>query len=354
MKTKILLGLLSLLITTTIFAQKPAIKFVETTHDFGTISEEDDKVTHVFEFTNTGTSDLVLTNVQASCGCTTPQWVREPVPPKQKGTITVTYRAAGRPGPFTKSITVSGNADKEVLFIKGVVTPRGQRVENAYPILRGDIRLNSETLDFEDISAGKSNTVKLPIANISKKDILVTFVNLPNYITSKPVKLKAEEKSNITLTFDASKTNKWGKIEGNIVFITGDINNKNAPKQSIKYTSKIFEQFTQEQISNPPIIKMANEIVAGEVLAGQKKTVLANFENIGKVPLFIRAIEGADENISINFSAKAVKPGKKGKLKITLNATKLEANDYAKTITIMSNDPKNVNKHFILKYKVVK
>ena len=126
MKKRLLLGVMGLLIATSIFAQKPGIQFTESTYDFGTVAEEVGKVSHVFEFTNTGDADLVLTNVQASCGCTTPQWVREPVAPKQKGTITVTYSAAGRPGPFTKTITVYSNdsINQAVLIIKGEVIPK--------------------------------------------------------------------------------------------------------------------------------------------------------------------------------------------------------------------------------------
>lgn len=353
MKKKILLGLFAFFITTSIFAQKPIITFSEMSYDYGTVAEEDGKVSHVFEFTNSGTSDLLLKNVQASCGCTTPQWSREPVPPKQKGTITVTYRAAGRPGPFTKSITVSSNADKKVLIIKGVVTPRGQKVETAYPILKGDVRLKTETLNFGDIANGESKVVKLAVANVSKKDIIVTFIDLPKHITAETKSLKAGQKANINLTFNSAKKESWGKSSTTLSFITDNIKNKKATKYTINAAVKVFEKFTEAQIKNPPIIKIANEIIAGEVKKGEKKTVVASFTNIGKVPLYIRNIDSKSDFISIKHSTKAVKPGKKGKIKITIDASKLTAKNYKQTITVMSNDPKNVNKHFLLKFNVV-
>ena len=70
-------------------AQEPVITFNETTHDFGKINEADGKVTTIFEFINEGMTPLVLTNVRASCGCTTPKWTHEPIEPGQKGQITV-------------------------------------------------------------------------------------------------------------------------------------------------------------------------------------------------------------------------------------------------------------------------
>lgn len=132
MKAKILfLGIL-MAISATVFAQdNQNIEFVERVHDFGQIPEEGGKVITTFEFTNTSKQAITLDNVQASCGCTTPQWSKEPIAPKKKGFINVTYNPAGRPGNFSKSITVKyHNASDEakviVLNIKGEVIPKAK------------------------------------------------------------------------------------------------------------------------------------------------------------------------------------------------------------------------------------
>ena len=98
------------------------IKFEKTQHDFGTI-EEGTKATVTFTFTNTGTEPLVLTSVRASCGCTTPTWTKEPVLPGQTGEIKAVYNSQGRPGNFTKTITVkhNGQGATEYLTIRGHV-----------------------------------------------------------------------------------------------------------------------------------------------------------------------------------------------------------------------------------------
>ncbi len=126
MKNKFLLSALALLFSAAVFAQKPVLTFDETSHNFGVVAEEAGAITHVFEFTNTGDADLLITNVQASCGCTTPKWTREPVAPGAKGAITVTYSTSGRPGMFNKTVTVSNNSEagKQVLTIKGEVTKK--------------------------------------------------------------------------------------------------------------------------------------------------------------------------------------------------------------------------------------
>ena|SRR5665647_1879227 len=108
-------------------AQKPIINFQTKEFDFGKINEVDGSVTHIFDFTNKGNAALVVNRVQASCGCTTPTWSKEPIEAGKKGAITVTYNTAGRPGVFTKTITVySNDSINQVLIIKGEVIPKKQ------------------------------------------------------------------------------------------------------------------------------------------------------------------------------------------------------------------------------------
>lgn len=107
-------------------AEKGAVMtFAEKTHDFGAIKEADGPVTHVFEFTNTGSEPLVIINVNASCGCTRPEYPKEPVMPGKKGKIKVTFNPAGRPGEFSKEVKIRTNGSKRpVLRITGTVIPK--------------------------------------------------------------------------------------------------------------------------------------------------------------------------------------------------------------------------------------
>jgi len=102
-----------------ILADSAAILFVETIHDYGTIKKDSDG-TWDFTFTNTGKIPLVLSNVQTSCGCTTPSWPREPIAPGKKGIIKVKYNTSSTGG-FQKTITVYSNAKTVTLTIKGSV-----------------------------------------------------------------------------------------------------------------------------------------------------------------------------------------------------------------------------------------
>ena len=92
-------------------------------HDFGNIKESDGPVFCSFTVLNNGELPLVISRVIASCGCTTPEWTKEPIAPGKTGEVKVTYDTAGRPGPFAKTISVysNGKTGNYVLTIKGEV-----------------------------------------------------------------------------------------------------------------------------------------------------------------------------------------------------------------------------------------
>lgn len=98
-------------------AGKAVITFTSYEHDFGKIAEGE-KVGCIFKYTNTGTSDLIVTSASASCGCTVPKYDVKPIAPGGSGTMEVMFDATGRSGIQTKTVTVKSNADVQVVILK--------------------------------------------------------------------------------------------------------------------------------------------------------------------------------------------------------------------------------------------
>ncbi len=84
------------------------IKYDETVYDFG-VADEGTIVKHVYKFTNTGKEPLIISNAKGSCGCTVPQWPKQPIPPGGRGEIAVEFDTKGKPGRQTKHVTVIAN-----------------------------------------------------------------------------------------------------------------------------------------------------------------------------------------------------------------------------------------------------
>lgn len=108
------------------------LQFRETAHDFGKIPQHK-PVFYYFEVVNNGTTPLKLDNVQASCGCTTPEWSREAIAPGAKAQIKVGFNAAAE-GYFKKDITITYNGtESRQVTITGTVWkgPEGAAPANA-------------------------------------------------------------------------------------------------------------------------------------------------------------------------------------------------------------------------------
>ena len=110
----------------------PRFKFDKTEHDFGTINEGD-VVETVFSFTNEGKSELIITSAKGSCGCTVPDWPKEPIMPGEAGEIKVKFNSYRKPNLQQKQITLRTNTEggKEILKIRAQVTPSPKMKQNS-------------------------------------------------------------------------------------------------------------------------------------------------------------------------------------------------------------------------------
>ena len=95
----------------------PAFQFKSDSFDFGIITEGD-IVEHVFEFENAGAAPLVISSATASCGCTVPEWPKEPIPVGERGSIKVQFNSSNKPGIQNKTVTVTANTDPKVNTLK--------------------------------------------------------------------------------------------------------------------------------------------------------------------------------------------------------------------------------------------
>lgn len=89
-------------------AKAATLVLEEKVFDFGPL-QEGEKVEHVFEFTNTSSNPLTISNAKGSCGCTVPEWPREPIAPGEKGEIKVKYDSKGKKGLQNKTVTLTAN-----------------------------------------------------------------------------------------------------------------------------------------------------------------------------------------------------------------------------------------------------
>ncbi len=237
------------------------IKFEEETHDFGDI-EEGTVATYEFEFTNEGNQPIELQEVKASCGCTTPFWTKEIIAPGKTGKIKASYNSKGRPGAFTKSITVRSNAQQglKVLYIKGFVKPSNTSAEEkagkkynaslqslAKTQTPPSIRIEADQYDFGKIETGSKIKKRFKIYNTGHKNLVITALNneckcITFGLSNGVVEYNQYVTLELTLNADQIR-----KLDEDFTIYTNDPQN---PVQKIRLKAEVFENFSKHMFKS--------------------------------------------------------------------------------------------------------
>lgn len=113
------------------------MSFGETEFDFGKV-DAGEKVEHTYTFTNAGSEPLIISNAKGSCGCTVPQWPREPIAVGGTGEITVVFDSKNKKGQRNQKVTITANTDppQTFIYLKGEVNPGADAGAAATPQIK--------------------------------------------------------------------------------------------------------------------------------------------------------------------------------------------------------------------------
>ena len=338
----------AMMISIAAMAQEAVITFDKTTHDFGKINEADGRVTTVFEFKNEGMIPLVLTNVKASCGCTTPKWTREPIEPGKTGQITVTYNASGRPGRFQKTVTVTSNATEPStrLYIKGEVIPKPAQPVDKYPVKMGALSLQKNNINLGSVKKNAPKNIEIEYANTTNEPVTVELLynGAENYwIPNVTLPTVAPgQTGKIQLALQTATCPVYGPMETKFYV---QVNGKREISNTYAITIKVnlvedFSKMTAEDIQQAPIAEISTEIHAGVIKAGKKLTTKVTLSNAGVNPLVVRRAYSNDAELEVQQPKAAIKGGKKADIRVDINAINTNPAQYSRTLTVITNDPK--------------
>lgn len=326
-------------------AQMAEIQFVKMDHNFGKIREEGGPANFNFEFTNTGKIPLIIQGVEASCGCTTPEWSREPVLPGKTGFIKVSYNPEQRPGTFAKSITVNANVPRSfrVLTISGEVIARTLNLNDLFPVDFGKIRLSSGELSFVRIKDHELKTDTIRIYNPGISPVSVDFKIIPPHLAIKTIPAVLQPKSNgiFLVTFDAAKKQEYGFITNRIYL---SFNGEEKYNDALKVSATIEEDFSKlsaAELENAPRIDYSSKIFDfREIPEGKTVDYTFTIRNLGKRDLIIRSVTASCGCTTGKPASNTVPPGGKTELKVSFDSRE-KTGLQNKTITVISNDPEH-------------
>jgi hypothetical protein len=323
------------------------MKLSETEHDFGKFKEEAGRQTYDFVVTNTGTDPLVIQNIVASCGCTTPQWTKQPIPAGGTGKITAIYDPKDRPGAFNKTLTVYSNSKPEavVLVLKGEVIPREKTIEELFTFQVGALRFESNHLAFTNVKKTEKKIRVMQLINTSTAPVKIEFPGLPAHLQLKanPETLKPGQKGVVEGTYDANRNTGWGHVN-DMVRISLD----GVPQENVYYyvSANLVEDFSslsKSELENAPVFKVASTTAdLGKIKGNTQNDVEFKFTNTGKNDLILRHVRATCGCTAVQQGNQGIgiKAGESSSIKATFNSGSYKGK-VTKAIYVYTNDPRN-------------
>ncbi|MBL7860666.1 MAG: DUF1573 domain-containing protein [Cyclobacteriaceae bacterium] len=341
---RIALGLLLLMFSKGYAQLVEPISFKEKIHDFGEIVEAAGPAEHEFTFTNTSTRPIKILSVQASCGCTTPGWSKDLIPPGQSGYIKASFDPKGRPGYFNKTLSVTTDFDRNpiVLQIKGSVVDQlsGGALLSAS---NGHLRFRNNSFNLGKIYVNKVGEPKeFAVQNAGTEEIRFTKVEAPEYLkVTTPESLKAGETGTFRIAYNSKARIQYGFLSDRIEVVTTDKENPVKSFSVYATAEEFFPTLSADELAKAPALvvdKYAADFA--RVKQGSNVNQESILTNRGKQNLELRFVQSNCTCLTAVTDKNTLKPGESTKLRWTLS-TAGRIGTQNKAITLYSNDPRN-------------
>ncbi len=322
------------------------VTFEKAEHDFGEIVEGPPAV-HTFTFKNTGDRPVKLTSVKASCGCTTPSWTQEEIPPGGTGTVQAAYDTKGRPGHFVKTITVQHSASETpiVLTIRGVVKASDKPADK-YAEVDANLGWMKRRESFGTVKSTESPTLTFPVKNIGQMPVeFIEAVELkPMFKVSFSPRILApgqEGEVKITLDGTAARAAGWKHQSGFYEIIKLRTNDPISPEKQLVVNGSFEIVYSPEELAKAPkAVFPVTEFDGGEVLEGQTVEYRFVVRNEGKSDLVIESVKASCGCTAVEPTDKVLKPGQQTEIVARFDSRGRLGLQH-KTITVETNDPVN-------------
>lgn len=325
-----------------------SVRWLGTTHDFGAFREDDGKVTCQFRFVNEGPGAVSIRAARASCGCTAPSFTKSPVAVGDTGVVTVKFNPTGRPGRFSKSVTMDLAGEtklpRQTLVIRGVVIGSSNTLRSRYPVESGSVKLRTTQLPFGTVLKGKAKSTFLEVYNASETPVSPQWEGVPDYIriaSSDGGEIPAGEQAVYSFVLTPGDTALYGILTDSLFMkVEGETPLK------IDVTAILEEDFsrlTPGERQKAPQVSVDCDRVNFGTISGEGGIVSGTFNisNHGKGDLMLRRIYTIDPGVTVTVPSEKIKKGKSATATITVDPSQLPGDLLNARIQVITNDPDN-------------
>ena len=341
MNKKTTLSLLLMLAILPASAQK--LIATKTTIDVGKTGYQQ-PVTAVFEFKNKSIRRLRIESVQPDCNCTVVEYPKTVIGMGEKFDIKMTYDAKTL-GHFDKQAAIISNGTKAPVYIrmKGVVLEDYQDFSGDYPIEMGNLRVDKNELEFDDVNKGETPVTQLHVLNNGTNLMRPNLMHLPSYLsaTVTPEEIRPGRTATINVTLNSDKLSDYGLIQESI-YLAANPGDK-ATKDNLIGVSTVllpsFTKMTDTQKQYAPKMYLSKEQVDIVFEGKAKRKDEIQISNTGRTPLTISSLQMFTQGLQISLGKSTLQAGESTKLKITAKRDELRGVRTKPRILMITNDP---------------
>ena len=341
MMIKKILLLLFICQSSTIYAQKLVVS--QPTIECGRTGYQQ-PITATFHLRNKGLRKLVIESIKPDCGCTTVEYPQE-VGANDKFTITMTYDAR-QLGHFQKMAVIKSNGSEKPVYLtmKGVVLAEMLDYTGTYPLAMGNLLLDKDALEFDDVNKGDAPVQEIHILNNSMDTMEPRLMHLPSYLdaTYSSETLPPGKGCTITVTLHSDHLRDYGLTKTK-VFLAQQLGEKVSASNALDVSITLLpdlKQFEGVSRAQAPKLQISEtNLDFTDFQKHQKKTIDVKLSNTGQSTLTISSMQMYTGGLKITLDSREIAPGQTTTLRVTGFKEELAQVKGRPRILMITNDP---------------
>lgn len=313
-------------------------------------------ITATFELKNKSRKKLLIESVKPDCGCTAVEFPKE-VDGGKKFNIKMTYDAKML-GRFQKMVAVVSNGSPKPVYLtmKGIVLPELVDYTGTYPISFGDLLLDKNELEYDDVNKGDAPIQEIHILNNSEGTMHPNIMHLPPYLsaTVKPADLAPGKSGKVTISLNSNKIRDFGLTQTS-VYLAQQLGEKVSQDNEIPVSVILLPHLQDyDQLSKqiaPKVQISSTEVDFTDFEGKKKKTTELILQNMGKTTLRITSMQLFTTGLKVTLSKQVLEPNETATLRITGIAAELAKLRRSPRILMITNDPDHAKVIITIKHK---
>lgn len=314
------------------------------TMDCGTTGYET-PVTATFELWNKGQHPLVISDVRADCGCTKVEYPKGEIEVGAPFKVTMTYDAR-QLGHYYKQCAISSNGSEAPVYLtmKGVILADMHDYSGSYPFAMGDLLLDKNYLEFDDVNRGDQPMQEIYIMNNGKQMMQPSVMHLPSYLSAviEPKRLSPGHSGKVTLTLLTDKVRQLGLTQTSVYMgkVLGErVSQQNELPVSVVLLPDLKSLTGKLKQQAPKLELSADKLELGTLDAKSKKSGELVLTNMGHSTLKVSSLQMFTPGLKVTLGKRELAPGQSTKLKVTAYGDKLKTARSMPRILMITNDP---------------